>query len=58
MVWLRNILIDTRRNVLKICDFALNDNEPNIVFICTRHYRAPELIVGDEGHICYGLQVV
>jgi glycogen synthase kinase 3 beta len=53
----QNILIDTRRNILKICDFgsakALEDDEPNIAYICTRHYRAPELIVGDEGQICY-----
>jgi len=36
--------------VLKLCDFGsakiLVANEPNISYICSRYYRAPELIFG------------
>jgi serine/threonine protein kinase len=36
--------------VLKLCDFgsakALIRGEPNIAYICSRYYRAPELIFG------------
>ncbi len=36
--------------VLKICDFGsakrLVKGEPNVAYICSRYYRAPELIFG------------
>jgi len=36
--------------VVKICDFGsakrLSAHEPNIAYICSRYYRAPELIMG------------
>ena len=36
--------------VLKLCDFGsakiLVENEPNVSYICSRYYRAPELIFG------------
>jgi len=45
-----NILINPENNVLKLCDFGsakrLNPNEPNIAYICSRCYRAPELLFG------------
>ncbi|CAD8114881.1 unnamed protein product [Paramecium sonneborni] len=46
----QNILINLETNVLKICDFGsakrLVVGEPNIAYICSRYYRAPELIFG------------
>lgn len=36
--------------MLKVCDFGsakvLVKGEPNIAYICSRYYRAPELIFG------------
>ncbi|OQR70986.1 glycogen synthase kinase-3 beta-like [Tropilaelaps mercedesae] len=47
----QNILIDTATAVLKICDFGsakrLTEGEPNVAYICSRFYRAPELILGN-----------
>ncbi|CAK7893656.1 hypothetical protein CAAN1_01S13652 [[Candida] anglica] len=46
----QNLLIDPTSGVLKLCDFGsakiLNPNEPNVSYICSRYYRAPELIFG------------
>jgi glycogen synthase kinase 3 beta len=46
----QNILIDPSNHSLKICDFGsakkLMKGEPNIAYICSRYYRAPELIFG------------
>lgn len=45
-----NILVDPSTGILKICDFGsakkLEHNEPSISYICSRFYRAPELILG------------
>lgn len=45
-----NILVDPKTGVLKICDFGsakrLEPNQPSISYICSRFYRAPELILG------------
>lgn len=45
-----NILVDPSTHVLKLCDFGsakkLVKGEPNIAYICSRYYRAPELIFG------------
>ncbi|AMD18610.1 HBL292Cp [Eremothecium sinecaudum] len=45
-----NILVDPKTAILKICDFGsakkLEQNQPSISYICSRFYRAPELIVG------------
>ena len=45
-----NILVDPNTGVLKICDFGsakkLVHNQPSISYICSRFYRAPELILG------------
>lgn len=46
----QNILIDRNTHKLVICDFGsakkLVKGEPNIAYICSRCYRAPELIFG------------
>ena len=45
-----NVLVDKRTNYLIICDFGsakqIIKGEPNISYICSRCYRAPELIFG------------
>lgn len=46
----QNLLLDTERHILNLCDFGsakiLVKGEPNIAYICSRYYRAPELIFG------------
>jgi len=46
----QNVLVDPSSHILKICDFGsakrLVKGEPNISYICSRYYRAPELIFG------------
>ena len=48
----QNILVDTSTHILKICDFGsakqLVKGEPNVSYICSRYYRAPELIFGNS----------
>jgi serine/threonine protein kinase len=45
-----NLLCDSRTHVLKVCDFGsakeLTGGKPSIAYICSRYYRAPELIFG------------
>ncbi|XP_043285547.1 glycogen synthase kinase-3 beta isoform X3 [Venturia canescens] len=46
----QNLLLDPETGVLKLCDFGsakhLVRGEPNVSYICSRYYRAPELIFG------------
>lgn len=46
----QNILVDPSKNKAVICDFGsakkLMKGEPNLAYICSRCYRAPELIFG------------
>ncbi|XP_006650875.1 shaggy-related protein kinase kappa-like [Oryza brachyantha] len=46
----QNVLVNPHSHQLKICDFGsakvLVKGEPNISYICSRYYRAPELIFG------------
>ncbi len=46
----QNLLVNINTHALKLCDFgsakALIRGEPNISYICSRYYRAPELIFG------------
>lgn len=46
----QNLLLDPSSGILKLCDFGsakiLIENEPNVSYICSRYYRAPELIFG------------
>ncbi|KAJ8616518.1 hypothetical protein MRB53_035890 [Persea americana] len=46
----QNLLVDPLTHVVKLCDFGsakvLVKGEANISYICSRYYRAPELIFG------------
>ena len=46
--------MDPVRQVLKLCDFgsakAFVKGEPNVAYICSRFYRAPELIFGSTDY--------
>jgi len=46
----QNLLLNPQTGVLKLCDFGsakiLIAGEPNVSYICSRYYRAPELIFG------------
>ncbi|XP_043716629.1 shaggy-related protein kinase epsilon-like isoform X2 [Telopea speciosissima] len=46
----QNLLVNSQTHQLKLCDFGsakmLVPGEPNISYICSRYYRAPELIFG------------
>ena len=46
----QNLLLNPHTGVLKLCDFGsakiLVAGEPNVSYICSRYYRAPELIFG------------
>ncbi|PWV01532.1 putative glycogen synthase kinase-3 alpha [Trypanosoma cruzi] len=47
-----NVLVDESTGDLKLCDFGsakkLSPSEPNVAYICSRYYRAPELIFGNQ----------
>lgn len=51
----QNLLLDPATQVMKLCDFgsakALVKGEPNISYICSRYYRAPELIFGATDYL-------
>jgi glycogen synthase kinase 3 beta len=46
----QNVLVDIKNARLQLCDFGsakrLVKGEPNVSYICSRYYRAPELIFG------------
>lgn len=46
----QNLLLNHETGTLKLCDFGsakiLVKGEPNVSYICSRYYRAPELIFG------------
>jgi glycogen synthase kinase 3 beta len=46
----QNLLCDPSTFTVKLCDFgsakALVRGEPSVAYICSRYYRAPELIFG------------
>lgn len=46
----QNLLLNPMTGILKLCDFGsakiLVAGEPNVSYICSRYYRAPELIFG------------
>lgn len=48
----QNILIDIKDHRLAICDFGsakkLRSGESSVAYICSRYYRAPELILGED----------
>jgi len=52
----QNLLLNSATGVLKLCDFGsakrLVAGEPNVSYICSRYYRAPELIFGATNYTC------
>lgn len=46
----QNLLVNDETGVLKVCDFGsakpLVSGAPNVSYICSRYYRAPEVIFG------------
>jgi glycogen synthase kinase 3 beta len=50
----QNLLVNPESQQLKLCDFgsakALVKGEPNVAYICSRYYRAPELIFGSTDY--------
>jgi len=54
----QNLLLDPQSGILKLCDFGsakiLIAGEPNVSYICSRYYRAPELIFGATN---YGVSI-
>jgi len=48
----QNILIDTGNHRLVMCDFGsakkIEKGEKSVAYICSRYYRAPELILGQD----------
>ena len=45
----QNLLVHPETHMLKLCDFGsakiLVKGEPNVSYICSRYYRAPELLL-------------
>jgi glycogen synthase kinase 3 beta len=54
----QNLLLNPNLGILKLCDFGsakiLVAGEPNVSYICSRYYRAPELIFGST---TYGVTI-
>lgn len=52
----QNVIVNADTGELKICDFGsakiLEKGKPNIAYICSRYYRAPELIFGATEYDC------
>jgi len=52
----QNLLVHPESHLLKLCDFGsakiLVKGEPNVSYICSRYYRAPELIFGATDYTC------
>jgi glycogen synthase kinase 3 beta len=53
----QNLLLNPATGILKLCDFGsakiLIAGEPNVSYICSRYYRAPELIFGATNYTTY-----
>ena len=50
----QNILVDQKLNIIKLCDFGsakkLIKGQKSLAYICSRYYRAPELIFGSTNY--------
>ncbi len=53
----QNLLVNPVTHTLKLCDFGsgkiLVKGETNVAYICSRFYRAPELIIAGDSYIPY-----
>ena len=53
LLWIQ---VNVHNYELKLCDFGsakiLVRGEPNVSYICSRYYRAPELIFGATDYSC------
>ena len=49
-----NLLVDSQSSLLKLCDFGaakrLIPNDASVSYMCSRYYRAPELILGSTSY--------
>ena len=54
----QNILLDGKTHGLRICDFGtavrLSLNERRVSYVCSRYFRAPEIILGST---CYNTSI-
>lgn len=52
----QNVLVDAASGAVKLCDFGsakvLKSTEQSVAYICSRYYRAPELIFGATVYTC------
>jgi glycogen synthase kinase 3 beta len=52
----QNLLLNARTHDVKLCDFGsakiLVKGEPNVSYICSRYYRAPELVFEATEYTC------
>lgn len=52
----QNLLLNPKTNAVKLCDFGsakqLVPGEPNVSYICSRYYRAPELVFEATQYTC------
>lgn len=52
----QNVLVDAASGVVRLCDFGsakvLKPSEQSVAYICSRYYRAPELIFGATVYTC------
>ena len=52
----QNILVNPKNNKIKLCDFGsakkIEQGQKSIAYICSRFYRAPELIFGSTDYTC------
>ncbi len=50
----QNVLVDQNTNKIKLCDFGsakkLIEGKKSLAYICSRYYRAPELIFGSTNY--------
>ena len=50
----QNLLVDPTCHILKVCDFGsakklnVEESKNSVSYICTRYYRAPELMFGSR----------
>src|SRR4051812_44780854 len=52
----QNLLLNAKSHDVKLCDFGsakmLVKGEPNVSYICSRYYRAPELVFEATEYTC------